>query len=174
VAVERGIDGAYVDLGRFYLSGFGGEIDPERAVVAFARAAAAGNHEGDLELARAFLSGFGVTRNTAEGVRLLERAAEAGVAEAMLKLYEIYANGFDGPADGARALTWLERAAETNDDALARLVEIARTDDTIDPARAERWRVRARQRGLAVPTGEQAAAPSASTSPAAGPAAVAN
>jgi|GEM_PF-6293162 len=174
VAVERGIDGAYVDLGRFYLSGFGGEIDPERAVVAFARAAAAGNHEGDLELARAFLSGFGVTRNTAEGVRLLERAAEAGVAEAMLKLYEIYANGFDGPADGARALAWLERAAETNDDALARLVEIARTDDTIDAARAERWRVRARQRGLAVPTGDQAAAPSATVSPAAGPAAVAN
>lgn len=175
VAVERGIDGAYVDLGRFYLSGFGGKIDPERAVVAFARAAEAGNREGDLELARAFLSGYGVTRNTAEGLRLLERAADADVAEAMVKLYEIYASGFDVPADPARAIAWLERAAETNDDALARLVEIARTDPSIERARAERWRVRARQRGLPVPADEQAAAPAAAVAaPSAGPAAVAN
>jgi hypothetical protein len=175
VAVARGIDGAYVDLGRFYLSGFGGEIDPERAVVAFARAAEAGNREGDLELARAFLSGYGVTRNTAEGIRLLERAAEAGVAEAMMKLFEIYASGFGVPADPARAIGWLERAAETNDDALSRLLEIARTDASIERARAERWRVRARQRGLPVPADEQAAAPAAATrAPTAGPAAVAN
>lgn len=175
LAVSRGIDGAYVDLGRFYLSGFGGEIDPERAVVAFSRAAEAGNREGDLELARAFLSGYGVTRNTAEGIRLLERAAEAGVAEAMMKLYEIHAEGFGVAVDQARAILWLERAAETNDDALARLVEIARTDESIEPARAERWRVRARQRGLPVPSADQAAAPaSATASPAAAPAAVAN
>lgn len=175
LAVERGIDGAYVDLGRFYLSGFGGEIDPERAVVAFARAAEAGNREGDLELARVFLSGYGVTRNTAEGVRLLERAAEGNLAEAMIELSEIYANGFDVPVDRPRSISWLERAAETNDDALARLVEIARTDTTIDRARAERWRVRARQRGLPVQTDDQAAAPpSATVSPVAGPAAVAN
>lgn len=151
LAVERGINGAYVDLGRFYLSGFGGEIDPERAIVSFARAADAGNIEGELELGRAFLSGYGVTRNTTEGVRLLESAANGGAADAMIKLYELYSNGFDVPVDNEKAIGWLERASDTNNDALVRLVEIARSEPSIDRGRAERWRVRARQRGLPVP-----------------------
>jgi hypothetical protein len=173
LAVDRGIDGAYVDLGRFYLSGFGGEIDPERAVVSFSRAAAAGNLDGDLELARAYLSGYGITRNTAEGVRLLEKAAEGGVAEAMIKLYELHANGFDVPVDAAKAIAWLERAAETNDDALTRLLEVARSDPSIDPATAERWRVRARQRGVALPDEKVSKAPAeaATVIPASAPAA---
>jgi TPR repeat protein len=171
LAVDRGIDGAYVDLGRFYLSGFGGEIDPERAVVSFSRAAAAGNLDGDLELARAFISGYGITRNVAEGVRLLEKAAEGGVAEAMIKLYELYANGFDVPVDQTKALAWLERAAETNDDALKRLLEVAHTDPGIDPATAERWRIRARQRGIAVPDDKVSATGAPAASAASAPAA---
>lgn len=162
-AVDRGIDGAYVDLGRFYLSGFGGEIDPERAVVAFYRASEAGNLDGDVELARAYLSGYGITRNTAEGVRLLQKAAEGGVAEAMIKLYELYANGFDVAVDEAKALAWLERAAETNDDALTRLLDVARSGSSVDAATAERWRVRARQRGIAIPEDKVSAGPAAAT-----------
>ena len=115
----------------------------------FAKAAAAGDAEGQFRLGLSYARGEGVVGNLGDAVVWFRRAAEQGHGEAQYQLSLAYLHG--GQADGG-APTWYDQAAAVDKDVADRNRELMFPNGIAvpaDPAEALRWCRLAAEQGLA-------------------------
>ncbi len=108
---------AFVQLGRYYLSGIPNskvKSDPERAKEMFYYAASYfGNADAQYDLARLYLKGLTGSQGDARyGARWLGLAAQKGQHQAQALLGQMLFNGDQLPRQAARGLMWLTLARD--------------------------------------------------------------
>ncbi len=108
---------AFVQLGRYYLSGIPNskiKSDPERAKEMFYYAASYfGNADAQYDLARLYLKGLTGSREDSRfGARWLGLAAQKGQHQAQALLGQMLFNGDQLPRQAARGLMWLTLARD--------------------------------------------------------------
>ena len=109
---------AFVQLGRYYLSGIPNskvKSDPERAKEMFSYAASYfGNADAQYDLARLYLKGLSGSREDLRtGARWLGLAAQKGQHQAQALLGQLLFNGDQLPRQAARGLMWLTLARDS-------------------------------------------------------------
>jgi uncharacterized protein len=177
-AKARFIASAFVEVGRYYLTGVANsdlKPDPVRAHQMFTYAAVYfADPDAQYELARTFLDGVGVARDQTQGARWLYQAAMEGQHDAQAKLGSLLFAGMGQvfPRDAATGLMWLKIAMETAPRAaagsIAEMYEAASKQAT-DGERAaasayyEQWR---RSRELSSESGKPAAGAAGAWTPA--------
>ncbi len=118
-AKARFIANAFVEVGRYYLTGVANsdlKPDPVRAHQVFTYAAVYfADPDAQYELARAFLDGVGVARDQTQGARWLYQAAMKGQYDAQAKFGSLLFAGMGQviPRDAAQGLMWLKIAMDT-------------------------------------------------------------
>jgi TPR repeat protein len=118
-AKARFIANAFVEVGRYYLTGVANsdlKPDPARAHQMFTYAAVYfADPDAQYELARTFLDGIGVPRDQIQGARWLYQAAMNGQYDAQAKFGSLLFAGMGQaiPRDAAKGLMWLKIAMDT-------------------------------------------------------------
>ncbi len=102
---------AEYDLGLMYESGYGVEIDYDRAHDYYEHAAAKGNMLAVTNLAGLYFNGAGRPKDIDRAVQLYKSAAEAGVAIAQTNYAGMLINGLGVTANLGEAIDWYLKAA---------------------------------------------------------------
>lgn len=123
---EDGDAAAQFYLARLYDTGRGVDVDPDRALAWYRRAAVQGHRAAQFIVGLRTARGEGTPADPAEAARWYQRAAEQGYPAAQLQLGVAYASGDGVTADPVRALGWWmlaadqgNRLAQANRDAMA-------------------------------------------------------
>jgi uncharacterized protein len=106
---------AFVELGRYYLTGIANYFKPDavRAHDMFNYAASYfGDPDAQYHLGRTYIDGQGVGKDTKQGIRWLSLAADKGQYQAQAVLGALLFKGQSVPRDGARGLMWLMLARD--------------------------------------------------------------
>lgn len=106
--------------GLAYKNGDGVEVDEEKSLECFRKAAWQGNADAQYELGNAYHDGIDGDSDDFLAVKWWRKAAEQGHADAQYKLGEAYENGDGVDEDDDEAEKWFTKAAEQgNADAMA-------------------------------------------------------
>lgn len=97
-------------MGEMYLKGRGTEIDTNKALAWFLRAAKQKYHRAAYKVAYLYLYDDTVERSPQRALRWLQQAAEAGFVPAKFELGKLYASGAAGQRNTILALKWLGEA----------------------------------------------------------------
>ena len=112
---------AQLELGRRHEDGDGTRVNTSEASRWYARAADAGDREGQYRYGLALLEGRGVVQDYRSALEWLTRAAEQNHPKAQRRLGQMYADGRGTPVDKVQAYVWLSLAAAGGEDDAARL-----------------------------------------------------
>ncbi len=102
-------------MGVLYSRGFGVEVDAERAVEWFRKAAEQGHANAQYNLGVMYEEGLGVVEDDAQAAGWYRRAAANGDAHAQYALAGLYAEGRGLEKDEAQAAVWHRKVAEHGD-----------------------------------------------------------
>jgi uncharacterized protein len=106
---------AFVEIGRYYLTGIVNYIKPDavRAREVFSHAASYfGDPDAQYHLGRMYLDGQGVGKDTKQGIRWLSLAADKGQYQSQAVLGALLFKGQFVSRDGAQGLMWLMLARD--------------------------------------------------------------
>jgi uncharacterized protein len=141
---------AFVEIGRYYLTGIANYIKPDavRAYEVFSYAASYfGDPDAQYHLGRMYLDGQGVSKNTKQGLRWLSLAADKGQYQAQAVLGALLFTGQSVSRDGARGLMWLMLAQDAatpgetwiTDQYTAALKQATESERRMAPDYLEKW-----------------------------------
>jgi TPR repeat protein len=102
-------------LGQYYLEGFGGVKDSQKATQYFAQAASLGFAPALNALADSYLLGDGIEKNPKKALELYEEAAQKGHGPAQFNAGVLCKNGVDVPQDFQKAKYYLTLASQNKD-----------------------------------------------------------
>ncbi len=114
-AAEKGNTPAQVNLGVFYVNGWGTRQNYAAALYWFQSAAQRGSALAHTNLGILYLNGWGVTRDYEEAARNFRLAAKRGETGAMVNLGYLSDGGLGTTKDQAAAAEWYRQAAERGD-----------------------------------------------------------
>lgn len=110
--VRTGSSVAQRTMGLLYVSGYGLEVDRDRAFSLMLASAEDGDRNAMTNIGHMLINGYGVRRDRKAGLAWFRKAAASGNADAMYDLSRIYALGTLGHVDESEGLKWLRRAAD--------------------------------------------------------------
>ena len=140
----------FFNLGVSYYYGKGVEVDYERAVACYLRAAWQGNKSAENNLGLCFEVGNGVSQNIELAIYFYERAAKAGNATAQCNLGWLYYYGKKIAKDYEKALYWYKKSeAKGNGRAMYELGVVYGQGLAVkkDCAKAQEYFLKAKEKG---------------------------
>ena len=103
---------AMLNVGAAYDNGtFGQQVDPEKAVFWYRKAAQKGLAKAQFALAHSYATGNGLKQSYTEALPWMHQAALQGEVDAMYLLGVMHAEGLGTAIDVEQAKSWLEKAA---------------------------------------------------------------
>ena len=103
---------AMLNMGAAYDNGtFGQQVDPEKAVFWYRKAAQKGLAKAQFALAHSYATGNGLKQSYIKALPWMHQAALQGEVDAMYLLGVMYAEGLGTTIDVEQAKSWLEKAA---------------------------------------------------------------
>ncbi len=109
---EKGDADAQYGLAILYKEGWGTDIDLEKSLEYYEKAAKQGHVNAMFYTAGAYQSGSGVTQDYSVAAKWYEQAANKGHAPAMYGLGSLYYNGMGVARDDLKADTWITKSAD--------------------------------------------------------------
>ena len=102
---------AMLNVGAAYDNGtFGQQVDPEKAVFWYRKAAQKGLAKAQFALAHSYATGNGLKQSYTEALPWMHQAALQGEVDAMYLLGVMHAEGLGTAIDVEQAKSWLEKA----------------------------------------------------------------
>ncbi|MGA0974739.1 MAG: tetratricopeptide repeat protein [Sedimenticolaceae bacterium] len=103
---------AMLNMGAAYDNGtFGQQVDPEKAVFWYRKAAQKGLAKAQFALAHSYATGNGLKQSYIKALPWMHQAALQGEVDAMYLLGVMHAEGLGTTIDVEQAKSWLEKAA---------------------------------------------------------------
>jgi len=103
---------AMLNVGAAYDNGtFGQQVDPEKAVFWYRKAAQKGLAKAQFALAHSYATGNGLKQSYIKALPWMHQAALQGEVDAMYLLGVMHAEGLGTTIDVEQAKSWLEKAA---------------------------------------------------------------
>ncbi|MGB5472100.1 MAG: tetratricopeptide repeat protein [Gammaproteobacteria bacterium] len=109
---EKGDRASQYELGHMYTKGVGVEIDYQKAVAAYEKAADQGYDKAAYKLGLIYSEGSGIPADMKTAFKWFRIAATGGYPAAQYNLGKMYAAGQGTGKDNALALEWLSKAVE--------------------------------------------------------------
>ncbi|MFA6922504.1 MAG: hypothetical protein WC216_11735 [Gallionella sp.] len=107
---ENGVPMAQNTLGRMYLKGNGVQMDFNKSIILFRKAAIQGLPNAQNNLGVMYAAGSGVTQDYKQATEWFRKAADQGYAIAMNNLAGMYENGLGVKPDYVEAAKWRNKA----------------------------------------------------------------
>ena len=111
-AAEHDVREAAYDMGRVHEFGMAGDIDIDKALEWYGKAAGFGEPRAQWRMGMAWVNGEGRAPDPRQAVEWFEKSAASGWPDGMLSLAVMYATGDGVPLDPARAASLYRQAAD--------------------------------------------------------------